>query len=191
MSDTYAAHFRQNSQGDVEFYDPSTGTTLLAFRNATSAFNPTGVAATDLSISPAVIMPASLGNYKKLSFTAAQINALGASPPVPQTLLPAPGAGLSTVILDAVIALNFGSGAFTGGSTLAVQQNSLNVCTTSNTLIQTASSIVIQPAFPGLGTTQSYGAPNAATLLTVAGAAFAGGAGCTVDVHLWYSTITP
>ena len=123
--------------------------------------------------------------YSVLTLTAAQIKALSGTP---ITLLAAPGTGLSIQILDAVFKLNFGTTQFAAGSTVQILQNSIAVATTTATLINGGSSVLIQPAFPGIGTSASLGASNSAVTVGVAGANFTTG-DSTVDVHLWYSVI--
>jgi hypothetical protein len=126
--------------------------------------------------------------YKKLYYTAAQINAMFGTA---ITLLAAPTVATQSVqIIDALFCLNYGSAAFTAGGVVSIQQNTINICTTTAALMQSTSSLVIQPAFPGMGTSQSNGAVNAATTMTNATQAFATGTGCTVDVHLWYSVFS-
>lgn len=182
MSDISTVGTRFNG-ADMEFYDKASGTTLLAFRNAASPLNPLGVAAVDMSSAPGVL---GFGQYQKIVLTAAQVLAMFGAP---ITLLPAPGAGLANVLLDCTFFLNHVTGAFAAGGLVEIIQNSITQITTSATLINNASSILIQPAWPGVGTTQSNGAANSATTITNATQAFTGGGASTLEVHLWYATI--
>ena len=192
MSDTYSAGSRINSQGDFEFYDKVSGTTMLAFRgpNSTANTDP-GFAQLDFSLAPGgVQMPGGWLTPVKVTLTAAQVVALGASPPVPVTLIPAPAAGYSVIVTaPALFYLNHGTAPFAGGSALQIEQNSILIASTTAALINNASSIVIQAAFPGIGTTQSIGVAGAPTVLNVAGAAFTGGGTSTLDVFLWFAIV--
>jgi hypothetical protein len=125
--------------------------------------------------------------YAKITLTAAQVLAMfGAA----ITLLPAPGAGLVVNILDALFIVNFGTAAFAAGGVVSIRQNAIAIATTSAALVNNGSSIAVQPAFPGMGATQSNGALNALTDITNATQAFTGGTGGgTLDVHLWFAVV--
>lgn len=125
--------------------------------------------------------------YQKVTITAAQMLALSGTP---ITLLPAPGVGLFTYIDNAVFALNFNTTAFAAGSALQIIENAIVVASTTAALVNGASSVIIQAAFPSFNTTASLGAANAPVTLGVAGANFTTG-NSTIDVHLWYIVITP
>jgi hypothetical protein len=125
--------------------------------------------------------------YLKVTLTQAQVQAMHGSA---ITLIPAPAAGFAINILDAMLGLTVGSAAFGSGGTVEIQQNGINIATTSNALVQSATSIAIQPAFPGIGTTQSNGAAAAAVTITNASGAFTLGAGSTLTAHLWYTVVS-
>lgn len=123
--------------------------------------------------------------------TAANINGMFAAP---FTILPSPGVGLINVISDLVLELRFGA-AFTGGGNIYLQYG--NVAATGQTTID------ISPAFlTGAAANQfvhSFNSPNdiitnavgAGATLAISNdtAAFANGAGSSVVVNAWYSTI--
>ena len=126
--------------------------------------------------------------HKKVVVTAAQMIAMGGSPLTPVTILPAPGAGMANFVQDAVLVVNFGTTQYTGGAAVNFQMNSITVFSTTAALINGASaSILIQPAFPAVGTTASLGAFNSALTMNTA-SAFATG-DSTISVHVWYATL--
>lgn len=188
MSDTYSAHSRQNSQGDFEFFDPVSGTSLLAFRGPSSSLNvgASGVAQLDLTVAPSLALPASLPTYTKVIVPAASVLTLSGTP---VTLLPAPGAGLTNFIMQGCLFLNHVTTAFAAGSGLQIIQNSIVIATSTAALINNASSIMIPLVFPGTGTAASAGAANSATTMNVVGSNFTGGGTSTLEVFLWYATI--
>jgi hypothetical protein len=124
--------------------------------------------------------------YLKVTLTAAQVKALHATPVV---LIAAPGAGKAVVIFDVQAWVNFNTTAFAAGSAVQILQNAIAVATTTAALFNSVSALLLQFAFPGIGTSQSNGAVNAATSITASGSEFTTG-DSPIDIHLWYAVIT-
>lgn len=123
--------------------------------------------------------------HKKVVVTAAQMIALNGTP---VTILAAPGTGMANFVLDAILAVNFGTAQYTGGAAVTFQQNSITVFSTTAALINAAAAnVLIQPAFPAVGTSASLGAFNSALTMNTASPFAAGDS--PVSVHVWFATL--
>ncbi len=152
---------RVGADGSMEFFDVATGVVVqnIGLTNGTP-------------------------QYTRVILTAAQVKALHGTP---ITLL-TPPTGKSVWLMDAAMFLNFNTTPYAAGSAVQILQNTIAVATTTAALVNNGSAILIQMAFPALGTTASLGATNGALTITAAGAEFTTG-DSPINVNLWYSIL--
>jgi hypothetical protein len=124
--------------------------------------------------------------YKKVTLTAANMLALHGTP---ITGIAAPGAGKAIQLIDALIYINFNTTAYAAGSVFQIVVGGAAVATTTAALINNGAALIIQPAFPLVGTTNSEGTGNSALTLTASAGEFTTG-DSPVNVHLWYAVVT-
>lgn len=150
------------TDGSMEFFDPVTGTVYYNIGNANA-----------------------MQQYLRLVIQPAAVKTLHGTP---VTVLAAPGAGKYISIIDAQIEIAFATTAYAAGSAVALQQNSINIATTTAALIQTGSQVLIQMQFPAISTSAHYGAPNSAVTFTAAGTEFTTGDSPLI-LHMLYAVL--
>jgi hypothetical protein len=150
---------------------------------------PVAPTATGGIVIPSANLDPQIIQYQKTTITAAIFKTLFTTP---VSLIAAPGAGKFIQLFDALIYVNFNSAQYTAGGVLSLLVGGASLATVTAALINAAagaSTDVIQPTLPLVGTGAVAGLANTALTISAATQNFATG-DSPVNVHLWYAVVT-